>query len=246
MNCLVGTGLVGKQLQSFVDFDFIFNTKNSNQLLTIPDGLDLWLACPSGTKWKTNLDPNSDLFNCIDIYSKIKHKSWNKVHLFSSIDVYLHSPLGWCEEETPILPDIVDYASNRRRFELLVETLTYADLNIWRLPALFSSNFTKNVLWDLIHKHELYKINPQSHYQWYNLEWLESDMIQYHESSRIFYNLFTEPVKTESIINLFDNRQCDGQNFTYYDWTTNLEEFGYIKAHDECVKSIQKFVHSWI
>ena len=245
MNCLIGTGLVGIQVQTFIDFDYTFNTKNFDKLSTVPNGLDLWLACPSGTKWKTNLDPNYDLLNCIEIYSKIKHKLWNKIHLFSSIDVYLYSPLGICEEVVPILPNLVDYASNRRRFELLVEKLNYVDLNIWRLPALFSPNLTKNVLWDLLHKHELYKIDPRSYYQWYNLEWLEGDMLQYYKYSKTYYNLFTEPIKTELLINLFDDRHCSGQNFVKYDWTTTLDDCGYIKTRDQCLNSIQKFIHSW-
>lgn len=244
MKYLVGTGLVGTQLKNHHQFEYCFDSKTIDSIKNVKPYSDLYLACPSGTKWKTNLDPNRDLFNIIDLYNNLSQVSWGTIHLFSSIDVYQYSDLGLAEESTPYLPNKIDYATNRRRFEILVESLDYKDFNCWRLPGLFAKHMTKNIIWDLIHSHDLHKINPNSFYQWYNLEWLDSDIRKYYKPDIKFYNLFTEPIKTQDIID-FTGHSCTGESLIYYDWTTNLEDYGYVRSYFDVLESIKQVIKDW-
>jgi nucleoside-diphosphate-sugar epimerase len=172
MKLLIGnTGLIGKTLKDNIKFDYEFNSKNINDLLTIEEDFsnaDLYLCCLPATKWLINKNPQADLDNIFGILDIITKKEYRNIILYSTIDVYSDVPLQ-SDESYPLQVNSPSYGSNRLLFEKLVaSTLKYSKLLILRLPALFGKHLKKNILFDLINNNEIHKINYNSKYQWYN------------------------------------------------------------------------------
>lgn len=251
MKILVGcTGLVGQTLRSQMYFDFLFNSKNMNRFGEgFPDGCDLYLTCLPATKWSINQSTESriaDCVNCLNIISTLSKKSYNKIVLISSIDVYLNSELG-SDEDTEIVGGGVGYSENRLMFEKLVEKeLKYNSLKIYRLPALFGEGLKKNILFDIMNNKNLGSINNNSYYQWYNLDRLREDIHTYENVDGLVVNLFTEPIFTKDIIDRnFGNRiGFMSESPVVYDYKTKFSESGYIDSADNVLRDIEKFIYA--
>ena len=126
--------------------------------------------------------------------------------------------------------------------------LTFNELKIFRLPALFSKNIKKNILYDLINNNNVYDINKNSYYQWYNLENLIYDINYYIKNykNEMVYNLFTEPIKTDDIINLFP--LYDKKKFRYlepinYCYKTKFNSTGFIENKENILKQIKLLIN---
>jgi hypothetical protein len=250
MKILVGdTGLIGSTLKEKIQFDFTYNSKN---ISTFNDfeykNATLYLSCLPATKWMVNKNIPSDIININKIINTISNQKFDRVILFSTIDVYTDTP-PLSDENSPIHLKSLSYGTNRYLFELLVkEFVTTDDLKIFRLPALFSKNIKKNVLYDLIHNNNVDQINRNSAFQWYNLDNLTSDVEDFitKYNNETLFNLFTEPVETNDIISLFPHYE----NITYsspvkseYNYKTIHSESGYIMNKEEVLKEIKILVN---
>jgi nucleoside-diphosphate-sugar epimerase len=250
MKVLIGhTGLVGSTLTDKIKFDFLFNTKNIETFNNYNfDGYDLYLSCLPATKWMVNKNITSDLNNMISIIDIISKFNYNKIYLISTIDVYCDSPLGSDENYNPNFSDL-NYGSNRLLFEKLIKNyLTYEKIYTFRLPAVFNKKIKKNVIYDLINNNNVDQINVNSKYQWYNLDYLDEDinfLISTFPNETIF-NLFTEPIDTKEIVDLFENHKDKvvyNKNSVVYDFKTKHFVSGYLKNKTEIFDEIKKFVN---
>jgi hypothetical protein len=120
------------------------------------------------------------------------------------------------------------------------------DLKIFRLPALFNKHIKKNILFDLLIDNNVSSINPNSAYQWYNLDNLADDI---DENCFLFYNetvfnLFPEPVETSEILSLFNQSIQSSQARIDYDFKTKFTASGYIKSKEESLQEIRDFVNA--
>ena len=256
MNILVGnTGLIGTTLKKNIEFDFEFNSKNFNTFTRIiPDKerYNLFLTCLPATKWLVNQNLLKDLNNISTIINSLSSKTYNKIYLISTIDVYCDSPLKSDENTKPTFSSI-SYGTNRLLFEKMVEEiLNYDRLSIYRLPALFSKDIKKNVLYDLLNNNNVNSINVNSIYQWYNLDYLYGDIIfndeHYKHDLRYLFNMFSQGVETRQIVNeLFPEYSkivCE-KNFINYDYCTNMDKSGYLYNSEESFNQIKEFVNEY-
>jgi hypothetical protein len=95
MKILIGsTGLIGTTLKESIKFDYEFNSKTINYFLN-NDYMDveLYLSCLPATKWLVNKNIPEDIKNIENIINIITKKTYKKVILISTIDVYCDSPL---------------------------------------------------------------------------------------------------------------------------------------------------------
>lgn len=249
MKILVGdTGLVGTTLKEKMSFDLTFNSKNIEDLQNVKDdNITIYLSCLPATKWLVNKDIKSDIKNIntiIEVVSKLEYK---RIILISTIDVYCDS-LQLSDEDTNIQVKNLSYGTNRYYFELLIENLcTYKDLKIFRLPALYNKHIKKNILYDLINNNNVNKINANSSFQWYNLDNLTNDIRLYsalHPKRKVF-NLFTEPLDSKEIIQLFPHHKPNvpfSPNRNEYNFKTDLNKTGYILSKEEVLNDIKKFI----
>jgi hypothetical protein len=253
MKVLVGnTGLVGSTLCDSINFDFKFNSKNINEFSSHDiDGCDLYLSCLPATKWLINQNVLGDLENIISLINIFKTKTYRNVYLISTIDIYSDSPQGTDENYLPNYKSS-NYGSNRLLFESLVKTqLKYNQCKIFRLPALFNNKIKKNILFDLINNNNIDKINSNSKYQWYNLDTLSEDIDQLESKfpNEEVFNLFTEPLDTQMIVDLFPQHKDKvffGDTKIEYNYKTKYTNNGYFKGHLEVLNEIKNMVNEFI
>ena len=246
MKVLVGgTGLIGSVLREQTGFDYCFNSQNIQELPSVCDYIDsLYLACLPAAKWKVNQEPLADLENIINIVSVLQKAKIKKIVVYSTIDVYLDSPLLMDERTLPCMNG-VGYGSNRLLFEILVRSLSVQQATIIRLPALFHRLIKKNILFDLLNQNNIQQINGNSFYQWYNLERLWTDT-QAATPNRIT-NLFSEPVDTALLL-----RECFPEyieqvsygDLVRYDYRTIFTPTGYIADAQTSLHEIKEFVNA--
>lgn len=254
MKLLIGnTGLIGTTLKDEIKFDYEFNSKNLHELLSLNIDFsksDLYLCCLPATKWIINKDPQKDLNNIFDILNIITKKEYNNVILYSTIDVYTGAPLE-TDESYSIEIQSPNYGSNRFIFEKLISsTLKYNKLLILRLPALFGKHIKKNIIFDLLNNNEIHKINYNSSYQWYNLNELAKDTLNCLKlnNSKTIINLFSEPVDTSDILNLFniDKSKVDLESKNIiYNFKTNSNSTQYVKNKTQILLEIKEFILSY-
>jgi len=247
MKLIIGdTGLVGQTIQKYENFDHKFNTKNINTFLTkVSDGDELFLTCLPATKWMVNKNLKEDIDNIYRIINTIISPHYSKVILISTIDVYNDSPYGVNETYSPNINKL-SYGTNRYIFELMIKEFVKTDnLKIFRLPALFNNLIKKNVLYDLIHNNNVDQINSNSIYQWYNLDKLWFDIQKYSKEypDEILFNLFTEPIHTENIIELFPHHidKVQIKPKVMYDYKTKFGD--YIDKKYNVLEDIKKFIY---
>ena len=246
MKLLIGnTGLIGKTLKDSIKFDIEINSSNINELLnTDINNYDLYLSCLPATKWIINKNPIEDYKNLLDIYSMISKYHYNKIILFSTIDVYSDSPFLVDETYNPNIKDI-NYGSNRYTFELLVSKLKYNQIQIFRLPALFGNKIKKNILFDLLNNHNIDQINFNSTYQWFNLDDLFFTINNMKDISGSI-NLFSQPLDSNCFIELFNITKGNKSSTKIeYNYKTKYSSTGYIKSSKEVFEEISRFVHDY-
>ena len=249
MKLLIGnTGLVGSTILESVSYDHTFNSKNLDKFTDFAqNGDELFLTCLPATKWMVNKNLKDDMNNIHKIIEVISILKYSKVTLISTIDVYNDSPLGVNETYSPNISKL-SYGNNRYIFELLVrEYVKTDDLKIFRLPALFNNLIKKNVLYDLIHNNNVEQINQNSFFQWYNLDNLKTDInkfsTQYPDES--LFNLFTEPICTSDIVELFPEYMDKVQNGSKVTYDYHTKFGGYISNKHNVLKEIKQFINEF-
>ena len=244
MKVLVGsTGLIGLVLREQTGFDYCFNSRNIQELPNLCPYIDsLYLACLPATKWKINQNPLADLENIINILSVLQTVRARKIVLYSTIDVYCHSPLLVDEQYFPKMMG-VDYGSNRLLFEAMVKLLPNREVVIIRLPAVFHRLIKKNILFDLLNDNNINRINGNSFYQWYDLKDLWEDT--QNASGRIV-NLFPEPIDTTILLEECFPEYIEKVNYgqlVKYDYRTMLSPTGYICDKELSLNKIKEFIN---
>jgi hydroxypyruvate isomerase len=119
------------------------------------------------------------------------------------------------------------------------------------LPALFGNGLKKNIIYDLINNNQLNNIQINSFFQWYDLNWLKYDIDIVLNNDIKICNLFTEPLDTKTILQIFDydissfnnnSKQIIYNTKTKYSKLFNSSVDGYIKNKKQVEENIKKFV----
>ena len=204
------------------------------------------MSCLPATKWQVNQNLAQDFINLSRIFEILASQRYSRIVLISTIDVYSDSPLGVTEEFAPIVKSL-SYGTNRYLFELAINRLTADSVQIFRLPALFGNYLKKNVIFDLLTSNNVNQINYNSKFQWYNLARLAKD-ISGHINTAGIVNLFTEPIDTHDLLNIFDvtaNQVNTKLIRVDYDWKTIHATTGYVQSKEQVLSEITEFVHAY-
>ena len=198
-SCLIGsTGFVGTNLLSQRSFSDRFHSLNSDEM-TGSSYDEVVCAGASGTKWLANQDPKEDWRRIERLLTNLKSIRAKDFTLISTIDVYGDIGSGKDESYLPYDDDTHAYGLNRQRLEREVLNL-FADARIVRLPGIFGKDLKKNLIFDLLNNHEIGRHLGSSAYQWYDLQFLASDIATAASHKIKVVNLFSAPVLNEVLV----------------------------------------------
>jgi sugar phosphate isomerase/epimerase len=250
-NAIVGySGFVGSNLLQFYKFDHFYNSKNFYQAKNMEFDKMYFCGVPA-VKWKANKYPQEDLDIIDSIKNILKTVKVKQFILISTIDVYENVDLGNDEDYECDYVINHHYGRNRYMFEQFIQN-TFTDYSIIRLPALFGKGLKKNIIYDLINNNQIENIPINSSFQWYNLEWLKNDIDIIIKNKIKICNLFTEPVDSIEIINLFQYNitQLNNNNHkiiynckTKYSNAFDSSVVGYIRDKNIVIESIKQFIN---
>ena len=246
---LVGyTGFVGSNLLQFYKFDKLYNSKNFYKAKNKTFDKVFFCGLPAN-KWMINNNPTQDEETINEIKNILSTIKANKFILISTIDVYENTNQE-LDEDYKCNPQINHtYGKHRFLFEQYIQT-TFTDHHIVRLPALFGKGLKKNIIYDLLNNNNINQIFLDTSFQWYNLDWLYTDINVVVDNNIKICNLFTENIETNDIIKLFsyDLSNNKSKNIIYNCCTKYGHLFNgnkYIRNKTFVLDSIKHFIDEY-
>jgi dTDP-4-dehydrorhamnose reductase len=248
-NCIIGyTGFIGKNLIKQKKFFYKFNTKNIGYIYKYKFKLCV-ICAPHAKKWWANKNPKKDTIITDRLLEKLKTIQTQKIVFISTVDVF-NQKLNINENSKILTSKSNIYGKNRLKIEKFIQ-VNFKDYYIIRLPALYGKFLKKNILFDLMHNNELYKVNLNSQYQWYFIGNLMADINKIIKFKIRKINLVPEPIKTLEIVNLFFKKKIPYLNSkklgpiynikTIYGKIFNSKE-GYIINKKNNLKKLKSFI----
>lgn len=242
---LVGyTGTVGKNLLNQV---YISNLYNSSNIENIKNEHfdELILSCLPATKWMINKNPEIDDKNIDNLINILKTVSAKFIIVISTIDVYPIKDNKSNEDTIINIMDCDTYGKNRLKFErFIIEH--FQNYLIVRLPGLFGDYLKKNIIYDLINNNNINNINNKSIFQWYFMDNLYNDILKFKNKNYQIVNLFTEPIITEEIVNLFfsdkKNILSNNINSIKYNLQTKYSESNYFYTKEQILNELKIYI----
>ena len=145
--CLVGyTGFVGSNILLKSDFNFLYNSKNINEIKNKEFDLLICSSIPADMQL-ANTNPEKDLLNIKELLSILNTVKAKKAVLISTIAVY-PQPVIYDERNNNFISDS-DYGKNRKIAEDEFSNI-FNHSHIIRLPSIFGKNLKKNFIYDII------------------------------------------------------------------------------------------------
>lgn len=239
-SCLIGhTGFVGSNLKEKIFFTDYFNSENISEIKN-KEYDEVYCCGLPGSKWVANKYPSNDTKTIMKLLKYIRTIKCKKFILISTIDVYDNKDNS--DENTKIQFNKLDtYAENRLMFENQIAEL-FNNYLILRLGALFGKYLKKNVIFDLLNQNRINYINPNSYFQWYNVDNILNDIYLYKQHRMV--NLFSKPVRTENICKLFGYNQDIYNNepsTVRYNVKSNIYKQ---EEQEEILEAINQFINS--
>lgn len=250
MKCIIGyTGFVGSYLQYNTIFDEKYNSSNISDIRGKSFETIYCCGLPA-QKWYINQHPDWDINNISSLMEHLKSVKCSKFILISTIDIYDKKN----DNSTEInIPDINNYqgdyyGKHRLIFENFVKEV-FPSYHIIRLCGLYGYGLRKNMIYDIIFKHAKY--NPNSKYQWYNMDWLKNDIEWVISKNIKLINLFTEPIPMFKIIKaLYKVKPFDSQticdNYVEYNLKTEYNYNGYWRNKKDVINGLIRYYTNMI
>lgn len=207
---LIGhSGFVGGCLKRLTSFEGLYNSQNFNELVGKNYNRVVCAGLPAA-KWLINRDPAADWANIDALQNVLTQVTAREFWLVSTVDVYPDPAAGVNEDVDPTGLDNHAYGKHRLAFENFVRQ-HFDRVVILRLPGLYGAGLKKNILFDLLHNNCLEMINPESQFQWYNMDRLWVDVQRAADAGLERVNLMTAPVATRDILSAFFPEKTVGE-----------------------------------
>ena len=254
MKAIVGyTGFVGSNLLQFYAFDKFYNSKNFEQAKNTHFETIFFCGLPA-VKWLANKNPIEDEAVITNIKSILDTITCDNFILISTIDVYNNTNCSSNEESQINFLINHTYGKNRYLFEKYIED-KFENHFIIRLPALFGKGLKKNIIFDLINNNQIENIPFNSSFQWYSVDRLKNDIGIIINNNIKKCNLFTEPIETKDVVDLFNRvykkdydfiNNINNSRIEYNTQTQYYEKFdskkvGYICDGQTVLKELETF-----
>lgn len=255
MKALIGyNGFVGSNLKKKIKFHKLYNSLNIKEIKN-HFFAEVYCAAPHGIKFWANKNPKKDKKIILDLIESLKKVRCKRFIHISTLDVYPHNKKKLNESYNIFDSKTNSYGENRKLIEKFIIS-NFKNYLILRLPALFGEGLKKNALFDLLNKKQI-KTNPNSIFQWYNLEYL-SKHINILKKNRIkVINLVSAPISFREIILFFKTKNIkilnnknlkfnSGKllNYNLYTKYSSLlrQKSNYIFSKQEILKQLLDFI----
>jgi len=244
---LIGyTGFVGQNILANQSFDKLYNSKTIKDIQGQEFDLLVCAGAP-GTKWLADKYPEKDYQSIKLLTDCLNNVKTNNLVLISTIAVY-PDPINVDEDSFIDKSKLSPYGFNRRQLEIFLEN--NFDVTILRLPALFGKGLRKNVLYDLINKVQLNKINTHSIYQFYNLANLTADINKALSNNINVLNIATSPIMLNTLIHSCFDYKIDNNVIVQPRIENMVTKFGsywssetsYLYSKKSILKEFKKFI----
>lgn len=243
------TGFVGSNLISQTDFDDFYNSKNIDSIKGKEYDLVVCAGAPA-VKWLANKEPIKDQENLQFLRDCLSEISAKMFILISTVDVY-PNPIN-VDEDTIIDEQILQpYGKHRLELEHFVRD--NFDSLIVRLPGLFGKGLKKNIIYDLMNNNIGDWIHKDSVFQFYNLQYLWSDIAIALSHNLKLINFATEPVTVAEVAKEAFNFEFNYTPETkpaYYNMQTKYSNLftdnnlKYLYQKNQVLQDIKDFVNS--
>ena len=243
---LIGyTGFVGSNILAQHPFDWLYNSKNIEDIQNKNFDLAVCAAAP-GTKWVANKNPRQDLAAIEKLINNLKSVKCNKFVLISTIDVY--SPVNGVDEDTVIdKKNLQPYAKHRRALEEFVEE--NFESVIIRLPGIFGNGLKKNVIFNLIHNSPINQ-SPESIFQYYWLDHIWADINKTLDNQLKLINFAAEPITLKELADKIFGQKLSYQKdlpTVYYEMRTKYAPIWamdkpYLYSKDQVLEDLKAFI----
>lgn len=201
MDALIGhSGFVGGNLLRQHAFGACFNTSNIESIA----GRDFDTLVFSGAqakKWWANQNPVEDRAGIQRALDAMRGVTARRVVLISTIDV-VPQVAGADEGFDCAAQRTHPYGEHRLWLEQALRA-RYPAMLVVRLPGLFGPGLRKNILYDLLHDNEVFKIDPAARFQFYDLGGLWADIGRAEAAGLRLVHLVPAPVLTADIVARF-------------------------------------------
>jgi nucleoside-diphosphate-sugar epimerase len=245
---LIGSGFVGRNLLRDRAFGSVFNSANIDD---IRHGKFDTVVCaaPGAEKWKANLEPLVDRASVERLWDALRTVDARKVVLISTVDVY-PVPVDVDEEDEIDASTCQPYGRHRLELEHRVRDNFYS--LVIRLPALFGADLRKNALYDLLHDHEVDRIDSRGIFQFYDIRWLANDLKTADDAGLTLLNVATEPMPIAEVASQLFGKTLSNRPESApprYDFhTRHADLFGgsgnYLRSASEVLVAMRDWVHT--
>lgn len=247
---LIGyTGFVGSNLRAQHRFTDFYNSENIEDIKGREFDLIVSAGAP-GVKRLANKEPEQDRAAIVRLMNSLRFVKTRRFVLISTLNVYF-SPIG-VDEDSPIDPSAcMPYGRNRYELEQFV-TERFPSHFIIRLPGIYGPGLKKNVLFDMIHRNDVFlaDMHVDSIVQMYYLKHLWQDIQKAEKYLIPVLNMATEPIRLMEISRRFFGRDFPGRTtgLIYCDdmQTKNGSQWGknipYLYSAQDVMSDLREFL----
>jgi nucleoside-diphosphate-sugar epimerase len=196
-SALIGyTGFVGSNLQRQTSFSDCYRSTTIDHMRG--KHFDLVVcAGVSAAKWLANRDPENDVKAIERLTNVLETITTELFVLISTVDIY--GNVKDVDESSEVFRAPNNhYGNHRYQLEKFV-TEKYPSSMVVRLPGLFGSGLKKNIIYDFIHNNEIEKIDSRSRFQFYNIDYLWTDILRARSNSIPLLNITSEPLSVQEL-----------------------------------------------
>ncbi len=206
-DALIGySGFVGSTLLKQRPFDFHFRSANIGDMDHGSFDMVVCAAAP-GQKWIANREPEADRQKIEDLTAHLATIRCRSFVLISTVDVFKDPVL--VDEDAPLPQEgLQAYGLHRRRLEQFIER-RFPEHLIIRLPGLVGPGLRKNIIYDLLHDHNVHLIDSRGVFQFYPMVNLWSDIQTALRAQLKLLHLTAEPVSVRDIAESGFGRSLD-------------------------------------